>query len=280
MQLPTPTSTTRPRPYPIALACSSMLGLALLAAPQVARATVADNLKSFEGQEPPKVKYIVADDKVVPNPDYAQNITDVGNHTVRMFLHYKPDVGWDGDQSTDRKDRQRAEIKGLGPHQKPGDEFEYQTTWRTDPHFIGGDRFCHVFQLKATNGSDGPPLVTLSILPGTSDACVHYWSGDAKGFTMARKFHWKPGVWQTIKIRIRVSEQKDGLVEASVNGDPFQGVTGVSVYRPDATDYRPKWGLYRGVTKDMPFGDDWVEHKDVSAKKLETNSPTTNPSGS
>ena len=34
---------------------------------------------------------------------------------------------------------------------------------------------------------------------------------------------------------------------ASINGDGYSGVSGVPVFRPDATDYRPKWGLYRGI---------------------------------
>lgn len=245
--------------------------------PSAAFAVTADNLQNFEGQEPPKIKYIVASDQIVPNPDWRENITDMGNHTVRMLLHYRAGVGWDGDQSTQRKDRQRAEIKGLGPHQKPGDTFDYQTTWRTDPNFVGGDRFCHVFQLKATNGSDGPPLVTMSILPGKSDCCVHYWSGEAKGFSMVRQFHWKPGQWETVRIRIKTSNSSDGLIQVSVNGDAFQGVSGVAVYRPDATDYRPKWGLYRGVNSAMPFGDDWVEHRDVSAMQVENAPPTSAP---
>jgi hypothetical protein len=29
----------------------------------------------------------------------------------------------------------------------------------------------------------------------------------------------------------------------------------------------PKWGLYRGVDKDMNLGDDYIEHKNASAQK-------------
>ncbi len=227
-----------------------------------------DSLKSFEGQEPPKIKYVLASDSIVPNPDWEKNITDVGDHTVRMLLHYNPAIGWDGDQATKRTDRQRAEVKGLGPHQKLGETFEYETTWRTDPKFVGGDRFCHIFQLKATNGDDGAPLVTMSILQGRSDADVDFWSGDARNSTAVRRFHWKPGQWMTVRIRIKTSTSDDGLVMASINGDPFAGVQHVPVFRPEGDDYRPKWGLYRGVDKNEPFGDDWIEHKDVSAQAV------------
>ncbi len=73
--------------------------------------------------------------------------------------------------------------------------------------------------------------------------------------------------WQTVKIRIKVSTAKEGELTASIDGDEFQGVKGVALYRPQATDYRPKWGLYRGVDKEMNLGDDYIEHKNASAQK-------------
>jgi hypothetical protein len=236
----------------------------------LARAETATRVKDFEGAEDPAKKYNVAADRI-EDDDFA-NITDVGDNAVRMFLRFRPGEWWDGDQSTDRKDRQRAEVKGIGPHQKVGETFEYGTTWRTDPDFHGTDRFCHVFQLKATDGDNGAPLVVISILDEPGVACLRYWSGDARGFTVARKFNWKPNTWQTLRIRIKTTADehaKDGLVMVSVDGDEFQGATGIALYRPRATDYRPKWGLYRGVSKDMKLHDDWVEHKNANAQKID-----------
>ncbi len=242
----------------------------------MARADTATRVKDFEGAEDPVKKYNVAADKI-EDDDFA-NITDVGDNTVRMFLRFRPGEWWDGDQHTDRKDRQRSEVKGIGPHQKTGETFEYGTTWRTDPDFAGTNRFCHVFQLKATDGSNGPPLVTVSVLEKPGMAALRYWSGDAKGFTTAREFAWKPNTWQTLRIRIKVSTGNDGELTCSVDGDDFQGAKGIALFRPESTDYRPKWGFYRGVSKDMKLHDDWVEHKNASAKKVDGASPTTAPS--
>jgi hypothetical protein len=124
--------------------------------------------------------------------------------------------------------------------------------------------------LKAIDGDNGAPLVVLSILDEPGKAAVRYWSGDAKGFSLVREVAWKPGAWQTIRFRIKCSPGNEGEVLASVDGDEFKGVHGVPVFRPQATAYRPKWGLYRGIDKDqpMPMGDDWVEHKDAAAKQL------------
>jgi hypothetical protein len=229
-------------------------------------AATATNLKGFEGIEEPDMVYQVTNHTFVRDTSFT-NITDVGSNTVRMFLRFHAGQWWDGDRDNKDVTRQRAEVKGIGPHQKPGETFEYGTTWRTDPDFKTSGHFCHVYQLKATDGEDGPPLVTLSLLSDTRAAVRYY----GKGFSKVREFDWKPGVWQTIKIRIKISnaaDAKDGEILASVNGDEFKGVQNVAVFRPKSTAYRPKWGLYRGVSVNAPLHDDYVEHKNASAEKV------------
>ena len=100
-------------------------------------------------------------------------------------------------------------------------------------------------------------------------ASVRYWSGDAKSPTLVREFPWRPATWQRVRIRVRTSERNDGEVRASVDGDEFQGVQDVAVHRPEGRDYRPKWGLYRGVRPELSLADAYVEHKDVSAEASE-----------
>lgn len=229
----------------------------------------ATGLTSFEGIEEPQLR-CVRGNPLRFEPDDFVNITDVGENTVRMTLRYDPDQWWDSDRDRHDTSRQRAEVKGLGPHQKTGDTFEYSTTWRSDPHLHGTGRFCHIFQLKATDGDNGAPLIVLSILNGADTAAVRFWPGDSRSFVVARQFKWKPDTWQTVKIRVKTSTatSHDGQVLVSVDRDDFQGVKDVSVFRPDATDYRPKWGLYRGISKDLPEGASFIEHRNASARKL------------
>src|ERR1039457_3767427 len=206
-------------------------------------AATATNLAGFEGIEEPEDKYLVAGNSFVP--DSFVNITDTGSNTVRMTLRYPADDWWDGDRDRHDTSRQRAEVKGIGPHQKTGELFEYETTWRTSPNFFGTGRFCHVFQLKAVDGDNGAPLVTLSVKAGMNDCAVQFWSGSSRSSKTVRAFKWSPGVWENVRIQIKTSNTNDGEVLVSVNGDAFQGVTNVAVFRPEATAYRPKWGLYR-----------------------------------
>lgn len=224
----------------------------------------ATTLDSFEGIEEPEVLYHPS--SASWTPDGFPNITNPSSGLFRFVLRYRPaDDWWDGDRTTTNDDRQRAEVKGLGVHQKTGDAFEYATTWRTTRQ--GSGAFWHVFQLKATDGDSDLPVVVLSIQAG-STAAVRYWPGTAANFIVARSFTYSVGEWTTVRIRIRTSTTSDGYVLASVNGDPFVGVTGVGVYRPGSTDYRPKWGSYRGVDTSQPYGDDTVEQMDISVQRI------------
>jgi len=71
-----------------------------------------------------------------------------------------------------------------------------------------------------------------------------------------------------VRLVIRTSRAKNGALFASVNGDKFEGVAGVELSRPDADEYRPKWGLYRKAIVKASLGDDYVEHREIHAQKL------------
>lgn len=218
-------------------------------------------LGSFEGEEEPTVIYDVQSGF---RSDSYDNMTSPTSGTYRFFVRYRRGDWWDGDRSTTNKDRQRAEVKGLGAHQKNGEVFEYKHSWRTSRG--GSGKFFHFFQLKATNGDSGAPLVVNSIHSGTS-ASQRYWSGSMTTFATSRSFSFSVGSFQTVNNRLRVSTSSTGECRASINGDAFAGKTGISLYRPSSTDYRPKWGLYRGVGSSEPYGDDYIEHRSVSATR-------------
>jgi len=207
------------------------------------------------------VKYFPGTDRFVPD-DYV-NIVDEGGGVFRMTDRFRGEW-WDGDRDTRNKDRQRAEVKGLGPHQHHGETFEYATTWRLNADFHGTAGFCHLFQVKAINGDAGAPLVTLSI---HGDAAAVE-ANPAGPKIVAREFRWRPGTWQTVRIRLKPSPNADGELLVSVDGDPFTGVRGVAIARPDATEYRPKWGLYRRAAERAAMADDYVEHQAITAQQV------------
>ncbi len=231
----------------------------------------ATNLASFEGVEEPVVRYFPGTGTF--EHDYFQNIECIGEGRFRMMLRYRAGEWWDGDRDTCNTDRQRAEVKGLGPHPCLGDTFVYGTTWRSNPELRTGSGFCHIFQLKAAN--DEPhdlPLVVVSLLPETGRAALRYTTGttqpdDDNPLICAGEFAWKTGEWQTLLIRIKPSATCDGELQVTVNGVDLTRVVGLDLRRPKHSEYRPKWGFYR-ATADLTTGEDFIEHANVTAAKL------------
>jgi hypothetical protein len=224
-------------------------------------AVAATSALAFEGEEEPTVVYHVSGGNFT-NDSY-DNI-QAGSSSYKFVLRFRKGDWWDGDRNTTNNDRQRAEVKGLGSHQKNNETFEYSSAWKTNR--AGSGSFWHVFQLKATDGDNGAPLVTNSIKSGTT-ANVQIWSGSASNSTAVMSYGFSLNSFTTTKIRVKVATSSTGELRASVNGGSLQGKTGIACYRPSATDYRPKWGSYRGVSSSAPYGDDTVEQKSFSASK-------------
>jgi hypothetical protein len=228
-------------------------------------ATSASSLSSFGGIEEPAVIYVVSSKSF--KSDSFKNITEPSSGTFQMYLRFNKSQ-WDGDRTTTSDDRQRAEVKVLGPRQKMGETYEYTSSWRTDSGFKAGSRFCHVTQVKAYDGSDtGSPLVTTTIKSGSSveiAKCSH----DDSGLSAVRTLSYTPGSFMTVKIRLKTSTSTSGELRASKNGDTLSGKTGIKMYRQGANEYQPKWGLYRGCDTGQSFGNDYIEHKTVSANKI------------
>jgi hypothetical protein len=226
-------------------------------------ATIATSLSSFEGIEEPTVLYHLSNGSFTN--DSFVNITDQGSGVFRYTLRYQPNMDWwDGDRATTNIDRQRAEVKGLGVHQKTDQTFRYSFDWQTDSNFIGTNTFCHIFQLKSTDGDSDDPLVTLT-LNKNGVGGLRLWSGTASNFTVVRNFTYATNTWNHADILITTSLGNTGSVMASINGDAYSGLSNLPVFRPDATDYRPKWGFYRAINTGMFVGTNWIEDRNVTA---------------
>jgi hypothetical protein len=240
---------------------------ALVASPLFA--TSASSLSSFEGIEEPTVIYHLSSNSFT-NDSYV-NIVDYAPGEVRMYLRYNANNWWDGDRNTTSSDRGRAEVKGLGVHQLPGETFDYVTKWKTNSTFKQNGHFCHFFQLKGVDGDNGAPLITMSADNGGNSGALQYCSGTQSGFTIARSFTYTPGASMTLKARVKTttSSSTTGSCQLSINGDSLSGKTNIGLYRTSSTEYRPKWGFYRGVgTNDAINTSDYMHHALVSATKL------------
>ena len=227
-------------------------------------AASATGIGSFEGEEEPTTRYDVNDNRFYS--DSYDNMVSATNG-MKATLRFRRNDWWDGDRNTTATDRQRAEVKGLGTHQKTNETYEYRTRWRTNSGFQASGKFCHIFQLKATDGSyTGAPLV-VSSLHSSSSQTVRYNSGTSENFSTARSFSYSVASYQDLRIRVKTASS-GGYVTASVNGGSFSGATNINATRSGASDYRPKWGLYRGVSAGDSISDASIEHTNVVSQKI------------
>lgn len=225
-------------------------------------AVTATSFSSFEGEEEPSVRIYASGSSATG--DTYDNMTSPSSGVFRFYLRFNS-TWWDGDRtSTTTRDRQRAEVKGLGARQYHNETYDYSQRWKTNRG--GSGSFWHVFQLKAIDGDNAAPLVVNSIQSG-NNAGVRYCSGTQSGFTTARSYTFTIGSSMTTTTRIRPATSTTGILQASLNGGSFSGKTSISLYRPSATQYRPKWGSYRGVSSSSPYGNDTVEQSSVSSTR-------------
>ena len=212
-------------------------------------AFVGRRVSDFQGiQEPPMVGKGGNDIK---------NIQDVGGGIIRFTLRVGPGGAWrDGDNNgTTGKlgDRQRAEVTYLGGKSTPhriGETWEYGCTFRTDPNFrVYGHGWNDVMQIKPQDGggNSGPPLASVNITSGhgpllTADvACVL--EDNAKP-RVAKSFSFQAGQWVSCRIRLKIHATA-GMLQASINGSPWQGLQNVPMLNKRFSVWTLKCGFYR-----------------------------------
>jgi hypothetical protein len=227
-------------------------------------AVTATSYSSFGGVEEPTKIYTVSTGAFT-NDSY-DNTTEPSSANFRFTLRYRQNQWWDGDRDKTDTTRQRAEVRQLGTRQKNGETYDYASTWKTNSGFKRGTKFTHITQVKANDGDNAAPLVVLTILSNTSFA-LQKCSGSDAGLSSVATNSFAAGSTYTTRIRLKASTSSSGSLQVSVNGGSLKGQTGIAMYRPSATEYHPKWGLYRGLDNSQPFGDDYLEHRSVSSNK-------------
>ncbi len=211
----------RRRIYLLALIITTSLIASAHLPAHAATPVIVQNEAGFEGLEEPKVIYFPATNTFQNDPTNYQNHVDEGGGLFRDTLRneyptplppYASGPGWwDGDGANSANtDRQRSEPKGivgLG-HQQVEQTFEYSFDFRTDPTFTATSNFDHIFQLKATNGDDSPPLATISLyksgsgIQGRVDCFSDGTSGTPQTETVPTTFSYTAGQWIHFVIRI------------------------------------------------------------------------------
>lgn len=227
-------------------------------------AVTATSYSSFGGVEEPTVIYRPSTNSF--SSDSYDNTTSPSSGVFKFELRFSSSW-WDGDRATSSTDRQRAEVRQLGTRQRHGETYEYNSTWKTNTGFKRGSHFTHVTQVKAADGDNAPPLVVVTILSGTTFA-LQKCSGSDGGLSSVATNGFSAGTSYQTRVRLKASTSTSGSLQFAINGGSLKGATGIAMYRPSATEYHPKWGLYRGVHSSDAIATASVEHRSVSSNKL------------
>lgn len=197
---------------------------------------------------------------------------EIEQYIFRFTLHANSDI-LDGDRGS-KNDRQRNEMKSQTAKQwqhlngNLGERQILKWKFKLPKGFRPSTKFCHIHQLKAQEGNNGAPIITISTRCN-SDASnrriqvIH--TGDtresSKGviidnlplsdfedqwIEVTTEMHYKHN--GTFKIKMRRISDKKILCDKKIEN--------IDLWRTGATNIRNKFGLYRSYGRKMADSDD------------------------
>ena len=214
--------------------------------------------------------------------------SDLGKNVFVFHSH----INADNDRCINT-DRVRMEIKGGGSseEQTQGQTAYFRWKFKLDANFIGASTFCHIFQIKAVDGDDGSPLITIT--PRASTLEVIHDGGDESGSVDLGRLvsvDLAPfkGNWVEAFVKYKSSDNgsfqitltrvKDGKVLLN-----YSKSSGIDLWRTGASRNHPKWGVYRKKTsglrdEQVRFADFCISESSasqcpssISSARMETN---------
>lgn len=193
------------------------------------------------------------------HPSFGRHITEEFDATLNknvfvFFLHTTPD----NDRCGSNTDRQRNEIKTFGPSPDNvkatyGETVTYRWKFKIDAGFVPTTSFCHLHQIKAGDGDDGAPLITLTPRAGSPQKLQVIYtpgSGESGGGEKASaplssfKATWveveeKITYTTTGSYKVTIKKVSDGTTLLNYSNN------NINMWRDGTTFCRPKWGIYR-----------------------------------
>ena len=194
------------------------------------------------------------------HPAFGRHIAEVYDSSLRcyvfaFYIHVTPD--------NDRCvafDRQRNEIKTYGPSPDSlkgflGDTLMHSWKFKLDSGFQASPNFTHIHQIKAGDGDDGSPLITLTPRHGSPDKMqvIHTGSSSATNLGTVLSVPLAPfkGAW--VKAEEHIIYQTHGSYSLTIRRMSDDSVllsysnANIDMWRDSTTFVRPKWGIYRSL---------------------------------
>jgi hypothetical protein len=215
------------------------------------------------------------------NPDCAHpafgrhvsEIFDPGlNENVFVFtIHVTPD----NDRCNGSTDRQRNEIKTYGPSPDSlkgqlNETVTYRWKFKLDAGFQPSPSFTHIHQIKAGDGNDGAPIITITPRAGNPEKLEIIHTGNSSATSLGKlktvDLAAFKGTW--VEVTERVVYKTNGSIDILIKR-VSDGVTlltysnsNLDMWRDGTTFCRPKWGIYRSLNSVSYLRDEEVRFAD------------------
>ncbi|NOV01883.1 heparin lyase I family protein [Paenibacillus planticolens] len=195
----------------------------------------------------------------VDGPTDSEHIRETTSSSIGNVFQFH--LNDSGDYDGSNTDRQRVELKGYNKSPdnvvgKQGETVTYKWRFRVMNDF-GQSSFCHIFQIKAQNGTeDADPILTFS-LDANDLTFRHSPNGPLSTLAQTSKSN-IVGKWveATVKFQASDSGSLSMTLTDVTSGNTLMSYSGTKdMWRSGADIVRPKWGLYRKITSGMPTAD-------------------------
>jgi len=178
-------------------------------------------------------------------------------------------------------DRQRVEIKTYGPSPanlkgEHGKIVVYQWKFRLDSNFKAQPTFTHIHQIKAGDGDDGMPIITLTPRYGNPDKIEIIHNGSTKatsqGVLKSVNLADFKGTWVQVTEKLKYDTHGTYDIEIKRINDGkillAYSSADIDLWRNGTSFCRPKWGIYRSLKSPDYIRDENVKFADFSINEL------------
>lgn len=212
------------------------------------------------------------------HPEFGRHISEIYDDVLKknvfvFTIHVSPD----NDRCNGSTDRQRNEIKTYGPSPDSlkatlNETVTYRWKFMLPVGFQPSPSFTHIHQIKAGDGDDSSPLITISPRYGNPDKLEIIHTAGTSATTLGKvkevDLSAFKGVWVEVTEKIKYGTH--GTYEVKINriSDGASLLTyknsDIDLWRKETTFCRPKWGIYRSLNNKSYLRDEQVRFADFA----------------
>ena len=195
------------------------------------------------------------------------------NKNVFVFtIHVTPD----NDRCNGATDRQRNEIKTYGPSPDSlkgqlNETVTYRWKFKLDAAFQPSPSFTHIHQIKAGDGNDGAPIITITPRAGNPEKLEIIHTGNSSNTTLGKvktvDLSLFKGTWVEVieKVVYKTHGSIDLIIKKVSDGSTLLTYSNnnLDMWRDSTSFCRPKWGIYRSLNNVSYLRDEEVRFADI-----------------